>query len=124
MIVLYPTQDCNREKLRNRFFERPYTKGTDVCAQHVEGKLSRKGLQREDVIRAYVALLRQRREPSLCNIRLELGRGSYSTIAAHLEALCLVRYGRRYRRTGVQGRPRGSGAPVLKSPTPNPLGEG
>ena len=42
-------------------------------------------LQREDVIRAYVQLIRQRREPSLLNLRLQLGYGSYSTIAAHLD---------------------------------------
>lgn len=64
------------------------------------------GVQRVDVVRAYVALMKQGREPTLCNLRLELGRGSYSTIAAHLQALCLVRRGERYERPGVRGRRR------------------
>lgn len=63
-------------------------------------------VQAADVVRAYVSLLKQRRSPSLLNIRLELGRGSFSTIATQLARLSLVRDGRRFRRTSKRGRPR------------------
>ena len=62
-----------------------------------------------DVIRAYFELARQRREPSLLNIRLHLGRGSYSTIARIIESLCLVGRSGRYDRSKTEqrrGRPR------------------
>lgn len=71
--------------------------------------MARPGIERADVVRAYVALLHQQREPTLCNLRLELQTGSYSTIADHLEALCFVRQAGRYRRqraNGRRGRPR------------------
>jgi hypothetical protein len=42
-----------------------------------------------DVVRAYVALLRQGRIPGPRNLRLELSAGSYTTIAKHLNALAL-----------------------------------
>lgn len=63
-------------------------------------------VQAADVVRAYVSLLKQRRSPSLLNIRLELGRGSLSTIATQLERLSLIRNGQRFRRTSKRGRPR------------------
>lgn len=63
-------------------------------------------VQLTDVVGAYVALMKQRRRPSLLNIRLELGRGSYSTIAAHLERLSFVRNGERFQRTKKKGRPK------------------
>jgi len=58
--------------------------------------MGRPGLERADVIRAYVALVKQRRQPTLCNLRLELGKGNYSTIGAQLESLCFVGPGGRY----------------------------
>jgi len=58
-----------------------------------------------DVVRAYVSLMRQRRQPSLLNLRLELGAGSYSTIAGHLEKLSLVQRSRKFIRTKKRGRP-------------------
>lgn len=55
-----------------------------------------------DVVRAYVALTRQGRPPSPTNIRLELGRGSYSTIHKHLLRLAFCHPGvRRNRRARV-----------------------
>ncbi|MFN9708391.1 MAG: hypothetical protein ACK53K_03880 [Burkholderiales bacterium] len=68
--------------------------------------MEQKKVQAADVVRAYVSLLKQRRSPSLLNIRLELGRGSFATIATQLERLSLVREGRRFRRTNKRGRPR------------------
>jgi hypothetical protein len=51
--------------------------------------MSRTGITAADVVRAYVALLKQRRYPGPQNLRLELGTGSYTTIAKHLRALAL-----------------------------------
>lgn len=51
--------------------------------------MGRKGIQASDVVRAYIALRQQKREPTLLNLRLELGQGSYSTIARHLKGLGL-----------------------------------
>lgn len=68
-------------------------------------------LSMADVARAYIALKRQRRQPTLLNLRLELGRGSYSTIAVFLERLQFVgEHGDRYRRRRerVRGRPPGN----------------
>lgn len=53
------------------------------------GHQGRKGILLEDVIRAYVALQKQQRSPGPTNIRLELGTGSYTTIAQHLKTLAL-----------------------------------
>jgi len=53
--------------------------------------MGRPGISKSEVVRAYVSLLKQRREPSLLNLRLELGHGSYTTIASHVEALRFIR---------------------------------
>jgi len=55
--------------------------------------MGRPGISKADVVRAYVSLMKQRREPSLQNLRLEIGRGSYSTIASHVASLALARRG-------------------------------
>ena len=49
--------------------------------------MPRAGIDRSDVARAYAALLQQCRAPTLCNIRLELGTGSYSTIQKLLDSM-------------------------------------
>ena len=51
--------------------------------------MGRRGITAVDVVRAYVALLKQGRAPGPQNLRLELGRGSYTTIAKHVERLAL-----------------------------------
>lgn len=51
--------------------------------------MGRPGISKEDVVRAYVALLRQGRRPGPQNLRLELQRGSYSTISKHVASLAL-----------------------------------
>lgn len=67
--------------------------------------MARSGISNVDVVKAYVSLIKQRRQPSLLNLRLEMGKGSYSTIAAHLEKLSFVQDSRRYMRTKKRGRP-------------------
>lgn len=57
--------------------------------------MARPGLSAADVVRAYVALLRQGRHPGPTNIRLELGKGSFSTIAKHIHRLAFIRPHRR-----------------------------
>ncbi len=51
--------------------------------------MGRPGITAVDVVRAYVALLKQGRRPGPQNLRLELQRGSYSTITKHLQRLAL-----------------------------------
>lgn len=51
--------------------------------------MGRHGITTVDVVRAYVALLKQGRLPGPQNLRLELARGSYTTIAKHVERLAL-----------------------------------
>jgi len=51
--------------------------------------MGRPGITSVDVVRAYVALLRQGRVPGPHNLRLELSAGSYTTIAKHVNALAL-----------------------------------
>jgi hypothetical protein len=51
--------------------------------------MGRPGITSVDVVRAYVALLRQGRIPGPRNLRLELSAGSYTTIAKHINALAL-----------------------------------
>ena len=51
--------------------------------------MGRPGITRIDVVRAYIALLKQGRNPGLRNLRLQLGRGSYATISAHLRWLAV-----------------------------------
>ena len=46
-----------------------------------------------DVLRALVALRKQGRVAGPSNLRLELARGSYSTICRHLRKLALVHTG-------------------------------
>ncbi|WP_224005126.1 DNA-binding protein [Cupriavidus pinatubonensis] len=60
----------------------------------------RKGISQVDVVRACVALLKQGRRLGPTNVRLELGRGSMTTVSRHLRRLALreVR-----RRSGHQG---------------------
>jgi hypothetical protein len=53
--------------------------------------MSRAGITAVDVVRAYVALLKQRRYPGPQNLRLQLGTGSYTTIAKHIRTLALRR---------------------------------
>lgn len=67
--------------------------------------MPRNGISSADVVKAYVSLIKQRRQPTLLNLRLELGVGSYSTIAAHLERLSFVQESKRFRRTKKKGRP-------------------
>lgn len=78
--------------------------------------MARPGIELADVVRAYVSLLRQKRQPTLCNLRLEMQTGSYSTIAQHLGALMLVGRSERYRRQihdRRRGRPRGHSKPSV-----------
>jgi hypothetical protein len=70
--------------------------------------MARTGITGADVVRAYVSLRKQKREPSIVNLRLELGKGSYSTIAERLESLALIGRTGRYARKGPpkrRGRP-------------------
>lgn len=55
--------------------------------------MGRPGLTDIDVARACVSLLKQRRVVTPTNLRLELGRGSYSTITRHLRRLAIVNVG-------------------------------
>lgn len=49
----------------------------------------RPGISRGDVEAAVAALLQQQRNPGPVNVRLEIGRGSYSTIIRHLRDIAL-----------------------------------
>ncbi|QUN27712.1 DNA-binding protein [Cupriavidus sp. KK10] len=49
--------------------------------------MKRRGISAADVVRACVALKRRGRRLGPVNVRLELGRGSYSTIVRHLRKL-------------------------------------
>lgn len=51
--------------------------------------MGRPGITDVDVVRAYVALLKQGRVPGPRNLRLELARGSYTTIAKYVDRLAL-----------------------------------
>jgi hypothetical protein len=51
--------------------------------------MGRVGIIPSDTVRAYIALRKQNRAPTLVNLRLELGRGSYSTLQKHLRMLAL-----------------------------------
>lgn len=51
--------------------------------------MGRRGITAIDLIRAYVNLLKQHRVPGPQNLRLELQRGSYSTITKLIDALAL-----------------------------------
>jgi len=52
--------------------------------------MGRKGVTTAEVVTACVELKRQRRSVGLRNVRLELTRGSYATIARCLRQLALV----------------------------------
>ncbi len=52
--------------------------------------MARKGITLVDVILAVISLREQGRRPTPTNVRLELGRGSYSTITRLLRRLALV----------------------------------
>lgn len=51
--------------------------------------MGRPGITAVDVVRAYVGLLKQGRLPGPANLRLEMGRGSFTTIAQHVNRLAL-----------------------------------
>lgn len=72
--------------------------------------MGRRGIEQTDVVRAYVSLLREGRRPTLLNMRLQLGRGSYSTIASRLVELRLVGADGQLLH-GVPIQPRGRGRP-------------
>jgi hypothetical protein len=55
------------------------------------GHMARTGIAPSDTVKAYIALRKQNREPTLVNLRLELGRGSYSTLQKHLRMLAFRR---------------------------------
>jgi hypothetical protein len=69
--------------------------------------MGRRGLDKADVVRAYVTLLRDGRKPTLLNMRLELGQGSYTTIASRLQELRFVGVDGQY----LYGRPAGTRGP-------------
>ena len=82
--------------------------------------MSRSGIDRSDVARAYAALLQQCRAPSLCNIRLQLGTGSYSTIQKILDTMQLQgrpsRTERRLMMANGRGRPKSTTHAQLNRP--------
>ena len=51
--------------------------------------MGRRGITSVDVLRAYIALLKEGRLPGPSNLRLQLGTGSYTTIAQHVQRLAL-----------------------------------
>lgn len=65
--------------------------------------MGRKGITSDDVVRAYVALLKQGRTPGPRNLRLEIGRGSYTTISQHLRRLAFRQIGVQAMRLAVTG---------------------
>lgn len=65
--------------------------------------MGRKGITSADVVRAYVALLKQGRKPGPTNLRLQLGRGSYTTISQHLRRLALRQVALQAQRTSELG---------------------
>jgi hypothetical protein len=53
----------------------------------------RPGITIIDVARACVALRQKKRRLGPCNVRLELGRGSMTTISRHLQRLAFRNFG-------------------------------
>lgn len=51
--------------------------------------MGRKGITSVDVLRAYIVLLEEGRLPGPSNLRLQMGTGSYTTIAQHIQRLAL-----------------------------------
>lgn len=74
----------------NQKLSMAYTKRTGYVLNQRTIDMARRGISPADVARAYVQLKQQGREPSLRNLRLQMGRGGYSTIAAHLKKLSFV----------------------------------
>ena len=74
--------------------------------------MGRKGITSADVVQAYVALLKEGRTPGPRNLRLQLGRGSYTTISQHLRRLALRQVALQALRPG----PQNSQAAVETSP--------
>lgn len=70
--------------------------------------MKHRGVTMVDVLRATIALRKQGRVAGPQNLRLELARGSYSTICRHMRLLALVHTGvrkgngRRSKRPGRQ----------------------
>ena len=81
--------------------------------------MGRKGISQADVVRAYVSLVKQHRVPSPTNLRLELGTGSYSTIAQHLRTLAFRRPYRYLRSAPCQPTVKTPPAPTLRKPQTN-----
>lgn len=77
--------------------------------------MGRKGITSADVIRAYVALLKQGRKPSLINLRLQLGWGSYASISQHLRRLALRQVALQAQRTSELGRAQASADALVQS---------
>lgn len=85
--------------------------------------MGRKGITSADVVQAYVALLKQGRKPGPTNLRLELGRGSYTTISQHLRRLALRQVAQQaqrsseHRRAGQEQASSGTQPPRLGNAT-------
>ncbi len=67
-----------------------YTRCTVYVRNERTVDMPRRGISAADVARAYLQLKQEGREPSLRNLRLQIGRGGYATIAAHLKRLSFV----------------------------------
>lgn len=52
--------------------------------------MARKGIGLTDVVIAVISLKKQGRRPTPTNVRLEMGKGSFSTITRLLRKLALV----------------------------------
>lgn len=78
--------------------------------------MGRKGITSADVVGAYVALLKQGRKPSLINLRLQLGWGSYASISQHLRRLALRQVALQSHRTSELSHARAR-AGALSQPT-------
>lgn len=63
--------------------------------------MARTGITPIDTVRAYIALRKQNREPTLVNLRLELGKGSYSTLQKHMRMLAFRQKDRLRARRGA-----------------------
>ncbi|WP_432258016.1 DNA-binding protein [Cupriavidus sp. TMH.W2] len=81
---------CIRFLLRNTL-PLPIRDGSVHSGRHYwrSGMTGRKGITQVDVVRACVALMKRGRRPAARNIRLELGKGSMTTIHQHLRRLAL-----------------------------------
>lgn len=84
------TRERHKYLLRIKNYRGPIRGARVTCATKRTIEMARRGISPADVARAYVQLKQQGREPSLRNLRLQMGRGGYSTIAAHLKKLSFV----------------------------------